>query len=101
MKNLPNPLQPIGYDEDGVIRFKPNKIVELLYEDSVERGRIDMNTIAIWQQTGRVSADDMVQFVQLLGYSVSGMGDLHYVPHNKLVEIDQEADKVWRGRKGE
>ena len=93
-------MQPIGWD-DGVIRFKPNPIVVALLEDSQERGRIDMRTIRMWVETGRASVEDLVQFVQLLGYSVSGFGDLDYVPHHTLVEIDRLADKVWRERKGE
>jgi hypothetical protein len=98
---MTHPMQPIIVADDGVIRFKPNKIVELLLEDSTERGRIDMNTIAVWLGERRVSVEDMVQFAQLLGYSVSGMGDLDYVPHDILVVIDEEADKVWRNRKGD
>jgi hypothetical protein len=93
-------MQPIIIDADGVVRFRANKIVERLLEDSTERGRIDMNTIKIWLDQGEVSQDDMVQFVQLIGYSVSGIGDLDYVPHDKLVDIDREADKVWRSRHG-
>lgn len=100
MKDLPHPMQPVGYDADGVIRFKPNEIVVRLLEDSTERGRIDMNTIKIWVDEGWVSLDDLIQFVQLIGYSISGVGDLDYVPHDKLVDFDREADKVWRNRNG-
>lgn len=100
VKHLPQPMQPMGYAEDGVIRFKPNEIVVRLLEDSQERGRIDMNTIRNWAAQGAVSEDDLVQFVQLIGYSVSGIGDLDYFPHHKLVDIDREADKVWRSRHG-
>ena len=93
-------MQPIEFDDDGVIRFKPNKIVEKLLEDYAERGRIDMKTIKIWHAEGLVSTDDLIQFVQLIGYSISGVGDLDYVPHDKLVDFDREADKVWRNRNG-
>ena len=97
---LRQPMQPIGWS-DGVIRFKPNPIVALLLEDATERGRLSIASIRVWVAEGRASADDMVQFVQLLGYSVSAMGDLDYVPHHTLVEIDREADKVWLDRNGE
>lgn len=93
-------MQPMGWSE-GAIRFKANPIVVLLLEDSTERGRIDMTTIRLWVSEGRASVEDLVQFTQLLGYSVSGMADLDYVPHHTLVEIDQAADKVWRNRKGD
>lgn len=96
--DLQQPLQPLGWS-DGVMRFKPNPIVVRLLEEAQERGRIDMNTIRMWVTTGGISVDDLVHFVQLLGYSVSSMGDLDYVPHDKLVEIDQAADAVWKQRK--
>lgn len=94
-----HPMQPLGL-VDGVIRFKGNPIIQFLLEDSQERGRIDMTTIRMWVDQGRVSVEDLVQFVQLLGYSVSGMADLDYVPDHILADIDREADKVWRNRNG-
>lgn len=96
-----HPRQPLVWS-DGVMRFKANPIVVALLEDSQERGRIDMNTIRLWVSEGRATVDDLLQFVQLLGYSVSSMGDLDYVPSGILVEIDQEADSLWKDRqKGE
>ena len=99
LADLHQPMQPIGWS-DGVIRFKPNAIVTLLLEASTERGRIDLNTIRNWVSEGRASTEDLVQFVQLLGYSVSAMGDLDYIPHHTLVDIDRAADKVWLDRNG-
>lgn len=92
-------MQPIGWSA-GAIRFKANPIVVGLMEDALERGRLDMAAIRTWVAQGRASNDDLVQFVQLLGYSVSAMGDLDYVPHRTLAEIDREADKVWLDRNG-
>jgi hypothetical protein len=97
LSDLHQPMQPMGWSE-GVIRFKPNPIVAALFEDSTERGRIDMVAIRMWVAEGRATVDDLIQFAQLLGYSVSGFADLDYVPHHKLVEIDREADKVWLER---
>lgn len=99
LTDLHHPSQPIGWS-DGVIRFKPNPIVVALLEDSMERGRIDMATIRIWATEGWATTEDLVQFVQLLGYSVSSMADLDYVPQHMLVDIDREADKVWLDRNG-
>ncbi len=69
--SLPQPHQPLGLDEDGVLRFKQNKIVRFL----LEMGPFDMNKIAMMT----FSVEDRVQFAQLIGYSRSGFGDLSYV----------------------
>lgn len=100
VEDLRHPLQPIGWS-DGVIRFKANPIVVALLEDSQERGRIDLTTIRRWVSDGLATAEDLAQFVQLLGYSVSSMGDLDYIPQHILVEIDQTADTVWLNRNGD
>lgn len=66
-----HPIQPIVKDPRGVVRFKPNKIVQYL----LDHGGINMNDIAILE----FPRADQVQFAQLIGYSVSGFGDLPYV----------------------
>jgi hypothetical protein len=70
MTDRRHPIQPLE-DVEGVLRFKENAIVRRLLDD----GPFDMNQIATW----RVSRDDAVQFVQLIGYSLSGFGELSYV----------------------
>jgi hypothetical protein len=65
-----HPIQPLQM-EDGVLRFKRNRIVEYL----LEKGGIDMNAIARLD----FSQEDREQFAQLIGYSHSGSGDLGYV----------------------
>ena len=66
-----NPIQPLGADDQGVIRFKANAIVRHL----LDHGDIDLNKLA----TLGFSAEDWEQFAQLIGYSLSGFGDLSYV----------------------
>ena len=61
-------MQPIISDDHGVKRFKKNAIVARLLEE----GGIDLNAIARWD----VSKEDRRQFAQLIGYSVSGYGEL-------------------------
>lgn len=68
---MKHPIQPLAQDESGVLRFKANAIVQHL----LESGGIDMNQIAKLDFT----ADDRQQFAQLIGYSLSGYGDLGYV----------------------
>lgn len=69
---MKNPIQPTLIDKHGVKRFKINKIVEYLLDT---HPNVDMNTIALKGFTG----DDRQQFAQLIGYSLSGYGDLSYV----------------------
>ena len=60
------PLQPIREH-----RFVPNRIVEKL----LEVAPIDLNDIARMDFTEQ----ERMQFAQLIGYSVSGFGELGYV----------------------
>jgi len=66
-----HPIQPIVTDSKGVIRFKENKIVRYLLDNS----GIDLNQIAI----EGFDQEDHEQLAQLIGYSLSGFGELSYV----------------------
>lgn len=66
-----HPLQPIELDERNTPRFKVNKIVQFLLDTS----SFDLNNIAIMS----FSDEDREQFSQLIGYSLSGFGELSYV----------------------
>ncbi|MCA7900711.1 hypothetical protein LGM39_15130 [Burkholderia cepacia] len=66
-----NPMQPIITDRIGTLRFKENAIVRYL----LDNGGIDMNKLAMLEFTDA----DREQFAQLIGYSVSGYGELSYV----------------------
>jgi len=68
---MKHPIQPLALDEHGVLRFKSNAIVRYL----LDNGGIDMNDLA---RQG-FSQEDSEQFAQLIGYSLSGFGDLSYV----------------------
>jgi hypothetical protein len=65
-----HPIQPIE-DVGGVLRFKSNTIVAYL----LDNGGIDMNALARLE----FSDEDWEQFAQLIGYSLSGFGELSYV----------------------
>lgn len=71
---MKNPIQPIYETEEGTLRFKENKIVHFLL-NVARRLDVDMNELA----TMDFSQDDRQQFAQLIGYSVSGFGELSYV----------------------
>jgi len=66
-----HPLQPLVVYPDGVVRFKENAIVRAL----LDTGALDMNKLARMD----FSVEDREQFAQLIGYSLSGFGDLSYV----------------------
>lgn len=68
---MKNPTQPLYIDEHGILRFKANAIVRYL----LDHGGIDLNKLAVLPFTD----DDRQQFAQLIGYSLSGYGDLSYV----------------------
>jgi len=68
---MKHPMQPIIEDEDGVLRFKKNLIVEYLLESEPT----DMNKIAAMN----FPDEDRAQFAQLIGYSESGYYGLSYV----------------------
>lgn len=84
-----HPMQPIEMD-DGVARFKENKIVRYLLTLTTNAHLADMNTLAIIP----FSVEDRVQFAQLIGYSVSGFGDLDYVPRDVVTEADAAAQHI-------
>ncbi len=82
----PHPMQPIVMATDKVIRFQANAIVRWL----LDVGGMDMNTIA---QTS-FAREDREQFAQLIGYSVSGYGELPYVRRAVLAKADRIADAL-------
>jgi hypothetical protein len=68
---MKHPVQPIYKDKHNVIRFKENNIVKFL----LDNGLHDLNSLAIMG----FSHEDHEQLAQLIGYSLSGFGDLDYV----------------------
>ena len=85
---MKHPMQPIQY-VDGVIRFKDNAIVRYLQDYSARRG-CDLNDLALMP----FSDEDRTQFAQLIGYSVSGAGDLDYFDRKVLARADAKAEKL-------
>lgn len=85
-----HPMQPLVWD-GKIIRFKANKIVAHL----IDHGGIDMNAIALLN----FSREDQEQFAQLIGYSVSGFGDLSYARKTTVAKADALADKMTRRKR--
>lgn len=89
-KQQQQPMQPLEFDADGIIRFRKNEIVRRLLD---ENGSIDLNRIALWD----VSPEDRQQFAQLIGYSVSGFGDLSYASPETVRLADEQARTLIAG----
>jgi hypothetical protein len=87
---LSHPMQPVGFDPHGVARFKPNAIVEFL----LEHGGFDMNDLGV----RGFSAEDQMQFAQLIGYSASGYCSLSYVSEESKDAADAAAEQLLKKR---
>ena len=74
-------MQPI-VNMEGVLRFKDNKLVRYL----LDRGGVDLNHLA--KISYLFTQDDWEQFYQLIGYSVSGYGDLSNVSPESVAQAD-------------
>lgn len=77
----PHIQQQIVEVEGGILRFRKNKIIEILLQGVESKG--GMNYIAQLD----VPDEDRAQFAQLIGYSVSGYQTLSYaMPLEEEVE---------------
>lgn len=89
------PQQPIVWSRrpqdgpGGIIRFQANAIVRDLLDFAQERG-FGLNQIA---HRG-YSRQDQEQLAQLIGYSVSGFGDLPYARPRIVAAADTEAARM-------
>lgn len=68
------PMQPLAFDSHGTLRFKENQIVRKMLDFSTEHG-YGLNEMALENFT----PDDRMQLMQLIGYSLTGYGELSYV----------------------
>lgn len=85
-------MQPVVVDSAGVVRFLPNKIIQWLFDT----GKMNLNEIARNQE---FHERDHMQIAQLLGYSVSGYGDLSYASEDSVITADALADAMLNARK--
>lgn len=86
-----HPMQPLVTDPSGVIRFKGNAIVRHLLDVVREHKLADLNSLACKDFT----KDDWTQFMQLIGYSVSGFGELtDHVDPEVIAEADRLAEEM-------
>ena len=82
------PMQPL-VDVNGVTRFKKNGVVDALYEHGVKTG-FGLNELHCMD----FSDEDRMQFAQLIGYSLSGYGELSYVTDDAYEAAEQAAHGI-------
>lgn len=80
-------MQPLVLVDD-VVRFKCNRIVRWMLDVLGTKG-ITLNTLALTFKTTGSDKDDYQQLMQLIGYSVSGYGDLSCRDRNVLDKARQ------------
>lgn len=90
MARTKQPDQPLVWDR-GVIRFKGNAIIRYLSD----AGKINLTDLAAIP----FHDDDRRQLAQLMGYSVSGYGDLNYVSLHEARRHDERADRKIKERR--
>jgi hypothetical protein len=90
-----HPNQPLVIDKYGVVRFKGNVVVNFLF--SV--GKLDLNELAVMVGNKLIPREDYEQITQLMGYSVSGYGDLSTTSKDRLAWADAEAERLLSERK--
>ena len=86
-----HPMQEVVW-VGKVARFRENKLVSMLLDAAAKSG-MDLNAIAMLSAKGDVEDADVIQLMQLIGYSVSGYGDLTYVQRHETKAL-QPADEA-------
>lgn len=93
-KKPKHPMQPIVRCKDNVYRFKENAVVRFLLDWAQPRG-MGLNELAMMDK--QFSQEDREQFAQLIGYSVSGFGELGYASKKTVAEADAIVDAMLNG----
>lgn len=81
-ENVEHPMQPLIVDDSGVVRFKRNAIIDRLFHERAIDLRLDT-----------VPIEDVEQFWQLLGYSVSGYSDLSFIRPETRREVRRDGGR--------
>lgn len=79
-------MQQLHLDDEGRVRFRSNAIVEALLERCRDTG-YTLNEIL----GEKFSEDDVVQFWQLIGYSLGGYHELSFIPDADCKEATEAA----------
>lgn len=88
----PFPDQPLVVDPYGVVRFMENRMVSYLL-DAARRSGVDLDALASMRVAGHFTDAEAQQLSQLIGYSVSGYGELSYVNEEDLQRVDEAVER--------
>jgi hypothetical protein len=94
MKTVKHPVQSVVVDPHGTYRFKQNPVVRKFMEMAQQGRKYDMNDAAMDYGNGYFARNDMVQFAQLIGYSVAGWSDLSYVSDKDYEAAQRKVEKM-------
>ncbi len=89
-KALRHPIQPLYVHDDDVLRFKRNALVCHLMDHGKAHG-CGLNELA--SMGDHFTREDWEQFAQLIGYSLSGFGELSYVSDETYNAAERMARK--------
>lgn len=92
----PQPMQHVRWDGKGVIRVRENAIVRWMLDRGQAAGVFDLNDIA----RTPFPPEDREQFAQLIGYSVSGAGDLSEMSYATMNVADALAAELYEATGG-
>lgn len=84
------PMQPVVTAEDGYVRFQANRAVVALLDAAGKHG-LDLNWLA---RQDDIPRSDYEQFAQLIGYSVTGFGELSYVSDAAYEKAEKRLEKL-------
>ena len=84
----PLPMQPIELVPNGVPRFQENRLVRALQEHGKGKG-LGLHELGLIYGDDSFRAE-WVQLMQLIGYSVSGFGDLSCATADAIDEADRQ-----------
>jgi len=87
LEDTKHPMQPIGLDEHGSVKFKQNAIVRFL----LDAGPFDLNQISMMPFPN----EDYTHLMQLIGYTTSGYGELGSSPKELVRKADKIADDIY------
>lgn len=92
-------MQPVQRGSHGEIRFKPNAIVRdivdnaanMLAQHPMHRPGLDLNQIITDYHRGKYTQEDVEQFWQMMGYSLSGYAELSFISDETVAAADDAA----------
>lgn len=84
------PVQPVFREMDGRLRFTANEFVRWMFDEGKRRGVYTMESLAILGYPD----DHFAQFLQLIGYTVSGFEEHSLVNEHSRERVAAELERL-------